>query len=363
MIAVETIIRKLVNESEFVILPGFGALLSHQIPAAYDTHSGLFSPPAKKLAFNEFLKLDDGFLANYISRNEQLTHSEAVEYVRKYTDQLRSRLEKEGRARIAGIGEFNKNIEGKLVFEPNTEKYFKDEWYGFQKIKVQEFKTKPVAAVLNDKFVQQETVEAEESEEVRTPVIKWSNWAAAAVIAGLLCGLSLFLVNSRADIKSTLNPFTELFASKSTPVKTESKVKATPVKVNKPAAVVLPKAVETEVADLSSTVAVTKVEMPVKLEVKETVVAAIPSKAVKTMPADAKFYVIAGAFKGARQAGILLKELQAKGFKETIIIPADKYSKKVKVAVSGFDNESDAYRASAKLKTVIGEAGWVYEKR
>lgn len=364
MIAVETIIRKLVNESEFVIIPGFGALLSHQIPAAYDTNSGLFSPPAKKLAFNEFLKLDDGFLANYISRNEQLTHSEAVEYVRKYTDQLRSRLEKDGRARIAGIGEFNKNIEGKLVFEPNTEKYFKDEWYGFQKIKVQEFKSRPVAAVSNDKFIQKETVEVAESEEVRTPVIKWSNWAAAAVIAGLLCGLSLFLVNSRADIKSTLNPFTEMFASKSVPVTVtvEKEVKAIPVEVKEPVAVVVPEAIETIIADSSSSVAVTKVEAPVKPAVKETI-AAVPAKPATVMPANAKFYVIAGAFKGARQAGILLKELQAKGFTETIIIPADKYSKKVKVAVSGFDNESDAYRASAKLKTVIGEAGWVYEKR
>ncbi|KAA6439151.1 SPOR domain-containing protein [Dyadobacter flavalbus] len=360
MIAVETIIRKLVGEYEFVIIPGFGALLSHQIPAAYDTSSGLFTPPVKKLAFNEFLKLDDGFLANYISRNQQLTHAEAVEYVRKYTDQLRSRLEKDGRARIAGIGEFSKNIEGKLVFEPSTEKYFKDEWYGFQKVKVQEFKARPAAAALHEKFVSKEAVEVPELEEVKTTVIKWSNWATAAVIAGLLCGLSFFLVNSRADIKSTLNPFTELFASKSLPVKEEKKVKVvkvTPKAAEKPVADVA-EAAKTAVPD--SAAATTKTEVAVKPVVKEEAVVAKP---VSVMPADARFYVIAGAFKGARQAGILLKELQAKGFTETIIIPADKYSKKVKVAVSGFDNENDAYRASAKLKTVIGEAGWVYRKR
>jgi len=358
MIAVETIIRKLVGEYEFVIIPGFGALLSHQIPAAYDPHSGLFSPPAKKLAFNEFLKLDDGFLANYISRNEQLTHSEAVEYVRKYTDQLRSGLEKNGHARIAGIGEFSKNIEGKLVFEPNTEKYFKDEWYGFQKIKVQEFKTKPVINVLNEKFIPKETVEVPESDEVRTPVIKWSNWAAAAVIAGLLCGLSLFLVNSRADIKSTLNPFTELFASKSLLVNVNEVAKVNTVEVKQSVAVAEPEVAEKSITD--SSITGTAMEEPVKPEIKEAVAV---TKPVSVMPADARFYVIAGAFKGARQAGILLKELQVKGFTETIIIPADKYSKKVKVAVSGFDNENDAYRASAKLKTVIGEAGWVYKKR
>jgi len=31
--------------------------------------------------------------------------------------------------------------------------------------------------------------------------------------------------------------------------------------------------------------------------------------------------------------------------------------------VSGYGNETDAYRASAKLKGVIGEAGWVYQRR
>jgi hypothetical protein len=45
---------------------------------------------------------------------------------------------------IAGIGAFSKNVEGKLVFEPKTEKYFKDEWYGFQKVKVKQFEKKAV---------------------------------------------------------------------------------------------------------------------------------------------------------------------------------------------------------------------------
>jgi cell division protein FtsN len=178
-----------------------------------------------------------------------------------------------------------------------------------------------------------------------------------------LCGLSFFLVNSRADIKSTLNPFTELFASKSLPVKANKKVEvANEDKGNLDVTELTTVAVEPEAVKITipdSANASKNNEESVKPEIKEAAVV----KPVSVMPADAKFYVIAGAFKGARQAGILLKELQAKGFTETIIIPADKYSKKVKVAVSGFDNENDAYRASAKLKTVIGEAGWVYKKR
>jgi len=78
---------------------------------------------------------------------------------------------------------------------------------------------------------------------------------------------------------------------------------------------------------------------------------------------SAKYYVIAGAFKGKKQANVLLAELTKKGFTKALIIPGDERSKKVKVAVDGFDNETDAYRASNELKKVIGEAGWVFKKK
>jgi len=190
MIAVETVIRKLIGEYEFVIIPGFGALLSHQVPAVYDGNSGIFAPPVKRLAFNEYLKLDDGLLANYISRHEKVTHADAVEYIKGYTDRLRSGLDINGEASIAGIGEFKQNVEGKLVFEPNTGKYFKDEWYGFEKIKAVVAQARPVAALNSAQYISDDVEVVELETEARPR--RWTGWAAAAVIAGLLCGLSFF---------------------------------------------------------------------------------------------------------------------------------------------------------------------------
>lgn len=360
MIAVETVIRKLIGEYEFVIIPGFGALLSHQVPAIYDNNSGLFSPPVKRLAFNEYLKLDDGLLANYISRHEQVTHSEAVDYVKVYTDNLRSGLEFNGRASIAGIGEFNKNVEGKLVFEPKTEKYFKDEWYGFQKVKVKQFEKKALIAATEHTYVNDDAVEVLELEEDTRKPFRWTSWAAAAAIAGLFCGLSFFLVNSNGgDIQSTLNPFTELFSS----FKTE---KEEPKKeIEQTEAVILPEA-NTETLPVVSDSSINDAALVTKDSAAATVSEALPPVNVPVVtpePATANFYVIAGAFKGSKQAKILLAELQAKGFTEALILPGDKFSTKVKVAIDGFENETDAYRASAKLKSVIGEAGWVFKKR
>ena len=55
--------------------------------------------------------------------------------------------------------------------------------------------------------------------------------------------------------------------------------------------------------------------------------------------------------------------LKEKGFTDALILPADKNSTKVKVALHAYQNEGDAHKASAKLKSVIGEPGWVYKMK
>lgn len=355
MIAVETVIRKLIGEYEFVIIPGFGALLSHQVPAVYDGNSGIFAPPVKRLAFNEYLKLDDGLLANYISRHEKVTHADAVDYIKGYTDRLRSGLDLNGEASITGIGEFKQNVEGKLVFEPNTGKYFKDEWYGFEKVKAAEVQARPVA-VLNSAQYISDDVELVELEAEARPR-RWTGWAAAAVIAGLLCGLSFFLVNTENEyIKSTLNPFAEMFSRKE--VAGTTVVASEQVETPKPAPVA-----EVVVAKVDSMPADSAVSNTPETVVTTPAPTPAVAEAKPANVASAKFYVIAGAFKGTKQANVLLAELTKKGFTKVLIIPSDERSKKVKVAVDGFDNETDAYRASAQLKAVIGEPGWVYKKK
>jgi cell division septation protein DedD/nucleoid DNA-binding protein len=355
MIAVETVVRKLIGEYEFVIIPGFGALLSHQVPAVYDSNSGFFTPPVKRLAFNEYLKLDDGLLANYISRHEKLAHADAVEYVKGYSDNLRTVLETKGEADIPGIGEFKMNVEGKLVFEPNTGKYFKDEWYGFEKIRARHIEGKLASASSVNHSVSDD-VEVVELEDERRPLFRWNGWAAAAVIAGLLCGLSLFLFNSENEyIKSTLNPFAEMFTltkheTAVVPTEQPAEVKPEPVKTE------IPAVIDSTATDSAAVTA----------NVGPTPIAAVPAPAIDARPADissARFIVVAGAFKGTKQAKVLLDQLTKKGFSKAIIIPGDARSKKVKVAVDGFDNEKDAYRASAALKEPIGEQGWVFKKK
>ena len=168
--------------------------------------------------------------------------------------------------------------------------------------------------------------------------------------------------SSENEIRSTLNPFTELFRSNQAEVNeagvNERVVSAEPI-VNEDAApveVVGPTVtkVDSLATDSNNTT------IPAEAPIYKSVTAVVEPKPVA---ANGNFYVIAGAFKGQKQANVLLADLTKKGFSDAFIIPANKYSKKVKVAVNSYDSEKDAYRASARLKDVIGEAGWVLKKR
>jgi len=348
MIAVETVIKKLVSDYEFVIIPGFGALLSRQVPAIYDKDSGTFSPPVKKLAFNEFLKLDDGFLANYISREEKIAHTDAVIRIKQYTDNLKSALGVKGETSIEGIGSFNTNGEGKLVFEPSVANCFKDEWYGFSSVGVKMIERKePVKSDDSKVSLSESHVEVLELDSRKKLKVNWVKWASAAALAGLMFYVSFFLITSGiSSNKSTLNPFD--FSDD----KSETIVVDQPEKSVAPANVIAPAVVEVE--------PVVAEEEVVESKAPEIAVPA-PVKPALNAVQGKRFYLIAGTFNGTKRANVLLEDLQHKGFSHAVVLPARAGSKKVKVAVQGFEEESEAYAASAKLKSVIGEPGWVLE--
>jgi hypothetical protein len=347
MIPVETVIRKLIVDYEFVILPGFGALLSHHVAASYDKETGIFHPSVKKLAFNEFLKLDDGLIANYISRHADISHSEAVAHIRRYTDRLRAVLGASGKAVIAGIGHFSTNGEGKLVFEPDTEKYFRDEWYGFQSVNARLVSGDLTLSLPKGNVAIEEAVEVVDEDDAPVRRINWWGWSAAAMLVGLIGYFSFFFASGQFENQSTLNPFRALFEKTSNTLQTTSIVADKTVSVEaEPVKEIVP-----VIVDSSETV-----------EVPADSVVAVAEPEVTAIP-ERKFYVIAGAFKGTKQATVLLEQMQKKGFTDAIILPSDARSNKVKVAVKSFELESEAYSASRELKSVIGEVGWVYEMK
>lgn len=117
-----TYISDLLYRYECVIVPNFGGFVTNEISAKISsTHT--FYAPTKQLTFNSHLQNNDGLLANYIAESNNIPYSNALEILESEIKNWKLQLKTE-ELELEGIGSFQLNNEGKLIFEPtNTVNY------------------------------------------------------------------------------------------------------------------------------------------------------------------------------------------------------------------------------------------------
>ncbi|WP_298901052.1 SPOR domain-containing protein [uncultured Psychroserpens sp.] len=115
----ETYISDLLYRYDCVIVPQFGAFLTHRVSAKVHETTNAFYPPKKALSFNEQLQNNDGLLANYIAEIEKIPYAVAVEKVVKQVKAIKSYLVEGETIALHNIGDLVLNTEGKINFEPS----------------------------------------------------------------------------------------------------------------------------------------------------------------------------------------------------------------------------------------------------
>lgn len=123
-------IATLLYRYECVIIPGFGAFLTHPIPARKEGDPPQFYPPAKALSFNALLQANDGLLAGYIAQKENLSYEIALQNLRDEVSRLKRVLDQEKQLIFAGIGSLTLNQQGVLSFEPDTSQNYLKQAFG-----------------------------------------------------------------------------------------------------------------------------------------------------------------------------------------------------------------------------------------
>lgn len=190
-------ICELLYRYDCVIVPEFGALLTHRISAQLSSDKKVFYPPQKRLSFNQQILTNDGLLANYISVNEEISYESAVAKVAHFVNQIKQELAEKGRLSLNEIGLFNLNHEQKLVFEPVHATNYLTEAFGLAT-----FQTNTVVR----ETLKQEVVELEE----KVPVIAFTpekrrNFkpftVAASVAAALVIGGALFMNSYKNNVE------------------------------------------------------------------------------------------------------------------------------------------------------------------
>lgn len=110
-------IKELLYQHQCVTLPGFGAFLTHQKPIEVNRFTGEFTPPSRNLSFNQLIDQNDGLLANYVGKKENLAYTDALAGIENEMRRWRNQLQTQAVV-LPGIGEFSTNAENKLRFIP-----------------------------------------------------------------------------------------------------------------------------------------------------------------------------------------------------------------------------------------------------
>lgn len=110
-------IEFLVRYNDCVVVPGWGAFISHYQSAVLGK-DGRFLPPTRSLSFNQALTHDDGLLASSIVRKSKVSYDVAMKQIASEVDVMRHQLNKNGEIAISNIGVFRKSSEYSIIFDP-----------------------------------------------------------------------------------------------------------------------------------------------------------------------------------------------------------------------------------------------------
>lgn len=323
-------IAGLLADHDCVIVPALGAFLASREPARIDNSGRRLLPPRRRIAFNVFLRKNDGLLAQRLVETEHFTYPEAVRHVEHFASSVLHRLENGEPYHIARVGILSMNQDATLSFSPEPENILDPENFGLSPVSLPQFVTPS------------DRQSPQGRRETRKPAVTKKLLRAAAVAGALLWfSFNVYLITRESGQQASLPSLDSV----------------RPGVILKDSAQ-QPKVLQSSPAkpDTVFVASVAPVNAPTHASiVKEDTATAVPGVAQNQV--DQHFFVIAGAFKQPGNAQALVRELQGRGFSNARII--DTVGTLLYVCYDGF---SAAPQAEALLTDLRAkqEKGWIY---
>tara|TARA_B100001248_G_scaffold202246_1_gene156415 strand:+ start:712 stop:1653 length:942 start_codon:yes stop_codon:yes gene_type:complete len=189
MMQLSQYISTLLYRYECIIVPGLGAFLTHKVSAEIDTQAQVFSPPKKRLSFNEQLQSNDGVLANYIATSEKVSYVNALSKIAKQVAEIQQSLKTNETVSLKYVGDLSRSKTGALEFEPSYHLNYMTAAFGLSQFVSPEVKRDLPLKVVGAK--EKETTLILASRKSRTNAL--IKYAAVAVI---LLGLGGFMASN-----------------------------------------------------------------------------------------------------------------------------------------------------------------------
>ena len=182
-------ISTLLYRYECVVVPGFGAFLTHKVSAEIDAQAQVFYPPKKRLSFNEQLQSNDGVLANYIATSEKVSYENALAKIAKQVAEIQQSLKQNETVSIKYVGDLSRRKTGALEFEPSYHLNYMTAAFGLSQFVSPEVKRDLPLKVLGAKEKEATLILASRKSRTNT-VIKY------AAVAVIMLGLGGFMLSN-----------------------------------------------------------------------------------------------------------------------------------------------------------------------
>jgi len=141
-------INHLLFTHDCVIVPGLGGFVASHVAAKYNQVQHTFIPPARVIAFNVFLRQNDGLLANFISAEEKISFSDAMQTIERYVERCFMELEAGRKITVTDIGQLYYDGEKNIQFSPDETSLHRLDSFGFTSLRSVPIATEPKKELL-----------------------------------------------------------------------------------------------------------------------------------------------------------------------------------------------------------------------
>lgn len=335
-------IHALLLDHDCVIVPELGGFIASRQRARIDSKRLVGIPPKRSIAFNVYLRQNDGLLAKRLVDTEKISYPEALQSIEAYVSDCMQQMGRGGSVRIRNVGALAYDVAKNIQFEPETDSQLCPDAFGLA----------PIPVHILDSTVKSA---AQPLPSIRKPKKQDANRRQRSVVSILTVAgaimwfsLNLYLVSRDRYGKAGMNPLDSVFPEESvSPV-----ISPPPAPVVKVETVFVP-AVQPEplIVDSNSHPAPEVESVKQETPQKET--------PVSIAPEQGRYYIVTGVFKIRDNADGLVRELKAAGFDSASIIDTNKEFYYVSVASFNHRADAMAFHRDLRGKDV---SGWIYRR-
>jgi cell division septation protein DedD len=339
-------INALLFTHDCVIIPGLGGFVASQAAAKHNAIQHTFIPPARVIAFNVYLRQNDGLLANFISAEEKVSFTDAMKIIERYVERCFMELEAGRKVTVTDIGQLYYDNEKNIQFSPDAAAVHAFDSFGLTSLRA----VPVVVGSKKDLLLSPLRASAKKEKSlVEKKKKSGRKYGSRLVNTGLVAGVLLwamfnvYIIAPRNFNFSALNPFERTDSDRIRPVRpdTVKQEETAPKNITPAAPIVQPS--ENKVAPSPAEEKSSSENISTKVKAEP-----VPAAPAKETAIAGNYYTVVGVFNVRSNAENMLSKLHENGYQNAGSI--ERENKPTMVYAAQYGSKTEALQSLQQLK-------------